>query len=51
MVLNLLVKSFQLPRVGVVRVRAFLVNFEAHVAVDPSFIKDQAKSIFFGSLS
>ena len=50
-VLNSLTKSSHLPKVGGVSARDFLVIVEAHVAADPSFIKDRAKAIFFGSVS
>ena len=50
-VLNSLMKSSHLPKVGGLSARAFLVMVEAQVAADPSFMKDRAKAIFFGSVS
>ena len=50
-VLNSLTKSSHLPKLGGESARAFFVTVEAQVAADPSFIKDRAKAIFFGSVS
>ena len=42
-------KAVQVPSVGMVSSRAFLVKADAQIAADPSFMKDRAKAIFFWS--
>ena len=50
-VLKSLWKLVHIPKVGVASERAFLVNVEAQVAAEPSFMKDSANAIFFWSVS
>ena len=40
-------KAVQVPSVGTVSVRAFLVKVDAQIVADPSFMKDRAKVILF----
>ena len=44
-------KAIHVPKSGIARARAFFVNVEAHVAANPSLMKERAKAIFFWSVS
>ena len=42
-------KAVQVPSVGMVSARAFLVKVDAQIAANPAFMKDRVKAIFFWS--
>ena len=44
-------KAVHVPSDGGVSARAFLVKVDAHIAADPSFMKDRAKATFLLSVS
>ena len=50
-VLKLSWKAVHVPSDGVESKRAFLVKVNAHMAADPSFMKDRAKAMVFLSVS